>query len=125
MSGDPMQRNFTVGQSEADIAVRLRTTETSENGSPELDTTKHILSQQMTHLLTTFDGSIKKIYIDGRLHSETQKLGGDFSKWQDYPLVIGNEFTGDRAWLGKIFLVAIYDHSLSADAVIQNYRAGI
>ena len=81
MSQDSGQRNFTVGQSGADVAIRLRTTETGENGTPELDTTKRILSQKMTHILTTYDGSIKKLYIDGRLHSEFKKLSGDFSTW--------------------------------------------
>ena len=59
MSQDSGQRNFTVGQSGTDVAIRLRTTKTSENGTPELDTTKRILSQRRTHLLTTYDGSIK------------------------------------------------------------------
>jgi hypothetical protein len=124
MSQDSGQRNFTIGQSGPDLAIRLRTTETDNNGIPELDTKKQVLSQRMIHLLTVYDGNIKKIYIDGKLHSESQELAGDFSTWQNYPLIIGNELRDDRTWLGKIFLVAIYARPLSDHDVLQNYRAG-
>jgi hypothetical protein len=125
MSQDPGQRDFTVGQSGQDLTIRLRTTETSGNGIPELNTKNHVLSQRMTHLLTTYDGAVKRLYINGRLHSESQGLAGDFSTWENYPLIIGNELTGDRTWLGKVFLVAIYNRSLSADEVLRNYQIGI
>jgi hypothetical protein len=125
MSSDTQQRNFTLGQIGEDIAIRLRTTKTDQNGIPELDTQKHILAQQLTHIVATYDGNIKKLYINGNLHSESQQLTGDFSNWANYPLVLGNELTGDRTWLGKIYLVAIYNRSLTPDEIFRNYQSGL
>jgi len=125
MSRDTGQRDFTLGQIGEDLAIRLRTTKTEQNGIPELDTQKHILTQQPTHIVTTYDGNIKKLYINGQLHSESQQLDGDFSNWTDYPLILGNELTGDRTWLGKIYLVAIYNRSLTPDEILRNYQSGL
>ncbi len=125
MSVDPTQRNFTLGQINDDIAFRLRTTKTDQNGIPELDTQKHILKQSPTHLVATYDGNIKRLYVNGNLHSEIQQITGDFSNWNNYPLVIGNELTGDRPWLGKLYLVGIYNRQLNPDEVQKNYQAGI
>jgi hypothetical protein len=39
----------------------------------------------------------------------------DFSNWEAYPLLIGNEATGDRPWRGALREVAIYDRVLDSD----------
>lgn len=41
----------------------------------------------------------------------------------DYPLVIGNEATLTRPWLGKIFVIALYDRALEREEVEQQFRA--
>ena len=125
MSMDPSQRNFTLGQVGEDIAFRLRTTKTDQNGIPELDTQKHILTQKPIHIIATYDGNTKRIYVNGNLHSASQQIVGDFSNWGSYPLVIGNELTGDRSWLGKLYLVGIYNRSLNSEEIIRNYQAGL
>ena len=51
----------------------------------------------------------------------SQKLEG----WDPgYPLLIGNEATLDRPWLGKIFFVALYDRVLTADEIQVAFRGG-
>jgi hypothetical protein len=125
MSSDPGQRNFTLGQIGEDIAFRLRTIKTDQNGIPELDTQKHILSQKPVQMIATYDGNTKRLYVNGNLHSESQQIVGDFSNWSNYPLVIGNELTGDRSWLGKLFLVGIYNRSLNSEEILKNYQAGL
>lgn len=48
----------------------------------------------------------------------------DLQSWNpDYPLVIGNEATLTRPWLGKIFLIALYDRALEHEEVEQQFRA--
>jgi fibronectin type 3 domain-containing protein len=125
MSSDTGQRNFTLGQIGEDVAFRLRTIKTDQNGIPELDTQKHILSQKPIHMIATYDGNTKKLYVNGNLHSESQQIIGDFSNWGSYPLVIGNELTGDRSWLGKLFLIGIYNRSLNSEEILRNYQAGL
>lgn len=51
----------------------------------------------------------------------SQKLEG----WDPgYPLLIGNEATLDRPWLGKIFFVALYDRVLTADQIEVAFQGG-
>lgn len=40
----------------------------------------------------------------------------DFSSWQPYPLLLGNELTGDRPWHGTVSEIAVYDRALEGDA---------
>jgi len=47
----------------------------------------------------------------------------DFSNWAPYPLVLGNEATGDRPWRGSVAELAIYDRALAADAYAVSSRA--
>jgi hypothetical protein len=40
-------------------------------------------------------------------------------------LVLGNETTGDRPWVGQIRMVAIYEQALTQSQILQNYQAGV
>jgi hypothetical protein len=42
-----------------------------------------------------------------------RRVPNDFSNWEDYGLVIGNEITGDRPWLGEIEELALFDRAIS------------
>lgn len=41
-----------------------------------------------------------------------------------FHLQLGNEGTGDRPWLGRIHLVALYDRALSPEEIARNFRLG-
>ena len=63
--------------------------------------------------------------IDGAARGPTTALEGDFSTWdRDYPLVLGNEATMTRSFLGRIFLVALYDRVLTQQQIQSSFRAG-
>ena len=48
-----------------------------------------------------------------------------FNRWDDdFRFALANEFTLNRAWLGELHLVAIYDRDLSPADVSQNFQAG-
>lgn len=56
----------------------------------------------------------------------TGTIGGVISNWNTgYNLILGNEGTGDRPWLGEIHLVAVYCSVMSANEVTQNQAAGL
>ncbi|MFQ6029903.1 MAG: tandem-95 repeat protein, partial [Dehalococcoidia bacterium] len=79
----------------------------------------------MKHMVVTFDGLTQRMYIDGMLRTPTLNVIGDTGSWDlDYPVTIGNDASLDRGWLGRIFLVAAYDKSLSAAEITQNFNAG-
>jgi mono/diheme cytochrome c family protein len=125
LSSDTSNRNFTLGQDHDLFDVRLRATSSDSNGLPSLSSPQHSLQTQLTHVVFTHDSSgVAVLFIDGKQVAE-KKVLGDFSNWDpNHRLVLANELTGDRPWLGELHLVAIFDRALSAEEVQQNYACG-
>jgi PKD repeat protein len=134
ISKDPYERNVTLAQGlwaqqPPDVFdVRLRTTQTSANGIPSLTSPAGSLKVERTHVVYTRGANGQaRIYLNGKLAVETQ-IAGDFSSWDDgYRLRLVSEGAEEagRSWLGKLHLAAVYGRALSADEVVQNYRAGL
>ena len=91
----------------------------------ELTTPAGSLSTGLTHLVFTRESNgAAKVYIDGELQ-RSATVSGNFAAWnKSFPLVLGNETTGDRPWRGEMHLVAIYDRALPISAIEMNYNAG-
>ena len=124
-SFDPFFRNFTLGQEGRDLIFRLRTDETDLNGFPETTLKNVFLSTDPYHIVVTYDYRRENIYVNGRKLLEERSPRGRFSNWNtSYPLVFGNENTGNRPWRGNLFFVAIYKRPLSATEVLQNFKRG-
>ena len=64
LSGDTQNRNFTLGQSGADLIFRLRTVFTGENGDPEISIFNVFTEGHTHHVIITFDGVELLIYLD-------------------------------------------------------------
>ncbi|MCP4717283.1 MAG: hypothetical protein GY868_19345, partial [Deltaproteobacteria bacterium] len=116
-------RDFTLGQDMDLYDIRLRTTTTTANGKPAVDTAAGSLTTDLTHVIYTRDASGNaRIYINGA-QQVSGSVTGDFSTWDDtYRLALGNELTEDRPWLGTFHLAAIYDRALDPDEVVQNFN---
>ncbi len=125
ISADPWNRNLTFGQLKQAFDVRLRTTGTSLNGTPSTATDSDTVSTELTHVVYTRSASGETtVYVDGVVVA-ADTVKGDLSNWADgYRLAIGNEFSGDRPWLGELYLVALFDRALSASEIKQNFGAG-
>ena len=125
-SRDTGLRNFTVGQSREKLVFRLRTTETSLNGTvPHLIIGDIFNYRDLQHIVITYNFSEEKVYINGELRVQSKILKGGFSNWDpSCKLVIGNEATGDRPWKGKIYYIAIFNRPLTEQQIHQNYLAG-
>ncbi len=125
MSRNPNERNFTLGQESDHLEVRFRTSRTSTNGIPSLNSERRSVTTQLTHIVYTRDrGGQTRLYLNGRKRDE-QTVAGATSVWQpSLKLGLANEVTGDRPWLGTFFLVAIYSRDLSPQEVGQNFKAG-
>jgi hypothetical protein len=63
-------------------------------------------------------------YIDGAENLLFTRTGATTNWDATYPLLVANERTNDRAWLGELHLVAVYDRALDAGEVEQNFTAG-
>jgi hypothetical protein len=65
-----------------------------------------------------------RLYINGK-EAAAAKIGGDFSNWDaQMRLALGNEFAGNRGWLGVYHGVAIYNGELSASQIADHNAAG-
>jgi len=125
LSNGPNARNFTLGQSGDQFEIRLRTTKTSTNGIPELQSSRGSVATTTKHVVYTRDASGNAVvYVDGKAAGK-RKVEGDFGNWDNgLLLAVGNELSGDRHWQGTLHLVAIFDRALSADDVRRNHEAG-
>ncbi|MCA9014666.1 MAG: DUF1592 domain-containing protein [Planctomycetaceae bacterium] len=121
LSGNASQRNLTLGQEGKQYDVRLRTTATSVNGTPSTATPLNSLNTSLTHVVYTRDAQgTARIYLNG-----AQQVSGKLSNWdKKFGLILANEKTGDRPWLGEFHLVAIFSRALTASEVRQNFQAG-
>ena len=125
LSRDGSNRNFTLGQDSNRYDVRFRTTKTTRNGIPSLASPATSAAPRLTHIVYTRDRQgHTRMYVNGKQASEGQ-VGGDTSNWDDsFRLVMADEHTKDRQWLGTYRLVAIYSRDLTSAEVQQNYNAG-
>lgn len=126
LSSDTLNRNFTLGQDGDRYDVRLRTSATDDNGTPSLAVPAATVKEELTHTVYTrnTNGSAS-IYING-IPQVVGSVTGEINNWNStYDLVLVNEATGDRPWLGRLHLVAIYCHALNVDEVAQNRAAGL
>lgn len=125
LSTDFHHCNTQLSQSQDVYDVRLRTTETTDNGRPSLSTADRSLTADLTHVIYTRDGAgTARIYINGTW-AVGKRVDGDLSNWDDsYRLALANELIGSRSWLGEYYLVAIYDRALDETEISQNFEWG-
>ncbi len=125
LSKSSNQRNFTLGQDGDRFDVRLRTTETSSNGLPSVNSARTSLTRELTHVVYTRDRAGRtRFYINGE-PSEEGDVAGNTSNWDgSHALALANELSKNRPWLGTYYLVAIYNRVLSHQEIEQNFQAG-
>jgi len=133
-SGGTMARNFTLAQKAYQYEAMTRSSSTDGNGDPALLTkdTNRDAQASLQHVVLTYDPvNGRRLYVNGnRTGGTTPDMdpvkGGSLSSWDDtFALVLGNETSSDRQWLGVIKMVAIHDKALSLDQIQQNFAAGV
>lgn len=129
-SGSDTTRNATLGQHMMQYEGYARSDQTGPNGTPPLQTAAANSNAQaaLQHLVLTYDPvNGQKIYVNGVYTGDVDpKKGGSLSSWDNtFALVLGNETTGDRQWLGVIKFVAIHSRALTPAQVQQNFAAGV
>ncbi|MGI9472825.1 MAG: LamG-like jellyroll fold domain-containing protein [Rubripirellula sp.] len=128
LSGDSVNRNFTLGQMGERFDVRFRAGSGSANGLPSTESSDVLdveeVLNSVVHVVYTRDRAGKaKLYVNGERVGQ-RDVKGDLSNWSDFPLTLADEQTGERMWLGSYHLVAIYAKALKTAEVIRNYKAG-
>lgn len=72
LSANPLLRNFTIGQNDSDLIIRMRTPLTGLNGSnPEFKINDVFVNSENQKMVITYDGSVLRTYINspGNQHS--------------------------------------------------------
>ena len=131
-SGGPMVRNFTLGQHMYNYEMynRNTSTQTNANGDPLLTTNPddEDLQASLQHVVVTYDPvNGRRIYVNGIFTGDTDPLPGDsLTNWDpSYALVLGNEISLDRPWLGTIRMLAVHNRALTQEQIKQNFDAGV
>jgi hypothetical protein len=129
-SGSATTRNATLGQHAMQYEARTRSDQTDTNGSPPLLTAAANNNAQaaLQHVVLTYDPvNGQKLYVNGVYTGDVDpKKGGSLASWDDtFALVLGNETTGNRQWMGVIKFAAIHSRALTAAQIQQNFAAGV
>jgi hypothetical protein len=124
---DTHLRNFTLAQSKDKLVMRLRTEITDQNGIvPHIEVENIFGVNNFYHIIITYNFSNECVFINGKKRVCDYTVSGKFSNWDpSFKLVVGNEATGDRPWLGEIYYVAIYNEALNSREIKWNYEAGL
>jgi hypothetical protein len=129
-SAGAMARNFELGQTMYNYDFFNRSSNSDENGNPQLSTpdAAEVLQATLQHVVATFDPVAgRKIYVNGMLVADQDPApGGTLTDWDDtFAFVLGNEVSGDKPFNGVVRLVAIHNRALTPEQIQQNYDAGV
>ena len=75
-----------------------------------------------THVIVSYYPSNVYCYIDGKLVYSETAIKGDFSNWEPYHLLFGDEFSGGRNWQGKLEKIAIYNRIVYPEEAKLKYN---
>ncbi|MBA2662928.1 MAG: hypothetical protein H0U74_11570, partial [Bradymonadaceae bacterium] len=124
LSRDPFNRNFTLGAQVLALEMRLRNTDTNDNGAPAPLLQPAQVTTDLEHYVITLSQRQATLYRNGQL-VHTVATSTDLSSWQrTFPLLLGNEATLDRPWLGAFYLLAIYDRPLDLATIARHFAEG-
>lgn len=110
-SKDGHNRNFSICQENDKLLLRLRTTRTGPNGTKPEVTLCTLDAGKRTDIVVAYGaGKGLQFFKDG-LEIKVQQIEGDFSNWEHFEFVLGNEASDDRPWRGVIHLFMIGNSS--------------
>ncbi len=120
-SKDNSSRNFTIGQQGKTLVLRLRTPETGPNGlNPQVNLCK-VKAGEVLHLLVSYFPGHLYCYVNGKEVFTSTDIQGDFSNWENYELLFGDEYNGGRSWAGQIKAVAIYNRFVGPEETAHKH----
>ena len=112
---DEGQVNVHVGQEGRSLSIRLRATCNEFNWTtvPNVFTS----TRDTVDVALTFGDRTERVYVGGAPVA-AWRLRGTLDNWDPtFPLVVGNEATLDRAFVGDVFDVRVYGQALGATAI--------
>ena len=86
-------------------------------------TTAGVVNNQWNNVVATFDGTIKRIYVNGVLAATSTTLSGTVTQNTTGAAFIGIYGGGGYPFNGRIAQTQIYNRALSAQEIQQNFNA--
>lgn len=124
MEGTPPKRIFTssvginfdeynthIGQDFDELSVRIRS-----GSSRQWESIPSVFEagREVTVAVVVSDGRAE-VFVDGASRAEFELEGSSLAEWDEsYPILIGDEFTGNRTFVGDIATVSFFDRALDA-----------
>jgi VanZ like family len=107
LSLDPRLRNFTIGQDDADLILRLRTSGSDLNGTlddaPIARIPEVFRTMRWVAIGLRIEPGELELSVDGEVAARQSLPRDPFETWDPtYPFALGNELTNNRPWLGEI-----------------------
>jgi len=136
LAESPDYVNFMLGQglegegdanAPGDLYVaRVRTTTSSSDAKPGLQTSSGTAEDRLTHLVYVREKSgAATIYLDAKARQQGNQTG-ELSNWSpQQPLTLGSMPNGEHRWFGEYRLLAFYNRALTRKQVQQNFDVGL
>jgi len=134
-SGSDTARNFTLAQNmyNYDFFNRVVATPPRPNGDPFLssgENDEEIAESNLQHVVVNYDPDVgRSIYVDGVKVDVTDPVGPGTTinnVWDDgFSLVLGNDTSGKKPWLGHMRMLAIHNRNLTQEQIAQNFDVGV
>jgi hypothetical protein len=103
LSWDVYHRNLTLGQDGDVLVLRLRTPATTDDGMPELRVAGVFAPDRSTLVRVSITPGKLELDIAPTTRIERSLPAAPLSVWNPgYPILLGNERSGDRPWRGVI-----------------------
>ena len=127
-----IQRNFTLDQSLYNYKLFNRINASSPVSAISTPDADEVLQANLQHVVATYDPvNGRKIYVNGALVSgivEPVIGSSSISNWDEtFNFIMGGEVSsiGERAWNGKLRMVAIHNRILTPEQVTKNFDVGV
>jgi hypothetical protein len=85
--------------------------------------TAGVVNNQWNNVVATFDGTIKRIYVNGVLAATSANLTGTVTQNTTGGAFIGIHGSGGYPFNGRISSTSMYNRALTAPEVLQNFNA--
>ena len=110
--------NFTLGQEKTRFGLRLGT---SPKGYSSNDLCPVVVGKWQ-HVIATYRPGSLACYVNGKVAHTSKADLGDFSKWKDENLVLGDEFPGKRDWSGSLRGIVIGSRFIDASEASRRFK---
>ena len=121
-SKDGYHRNFTLGQEREKLVLRLRTTQTGENGMNPETSFGTVEGGRPVHLVVTYSANDLRAYMNGKEVLRTDRVKGTLTNWEPMHFVLGDEWSDTRDWAGSISALAIWPRALEPEEAASRFQ---